>query len=339
MGSCRVLTPAHELVAETVAVLDPTAERVSLQLSHDLVPGEYIVRIAFRGPINDEMRGIYRSTFRDADDREHALVTMHYEPTGARRKWPCWDEPDLKATSSHHAGRARGRPGPGQHAGDRLASRPNPGFARVRFARRCGSRCPPTWCASSSARWSLTASGAVARRPDAHRLRARTASHSGRLRERRSASARSTGSATTTTDAVRRAEARPGGHPGLRRGRDGEHGSRHVPRDRCCCWTRRRPTPDERSERGRDASPTRSPTCGSATCGDDALVERDLAQRGVRHVHVVPLRRRMEPSWRVFDAVPGGPGPGVRGRQSGDDAADRVSPSSRPTTAPGCSTS
>ncbi|XP_014478221.1 PREDICTED: puromycin-sensitive aminopeptidase [Dinoponera quadriceps] len=52
----------------------------------------------FVGEINDKMKGFYRSKYcKDDGTIEHAAVTQ-FEPTDARRCFPCWDEPALKAT-------------------------------------------------------------------------------------------------------------------------------------------------------------------------------------------------------------------------------------------------
>ena len=53
--------------------------------------------LRFRGLLNDKLRGFYRSTFTDDDGVERVIATTQFEATDARRAFPCWDEPDLKA--------------------------------------------------------------------------------------------------------------------------------------------------------------------------------------------------------------------------------------------------
>jgi puromycin-sensitive aminopeptidase len=80
--------------------LDEEAERATLALSQALDEGEWFVHLEFRGILNDKLRGFYRSKFTDEDDVEHTIATTQFEATDARRAFPCWDEPDLKAVFS-----------------------------------------------------------------------------------------------------------------------------------------------------------------------------------------------------------------------------------------------
>lgn len=55
------------------------------------------LHIAFTGQLNDKMAGFYRSTYRNADGSAGVLATTQMEATDARRAFPCFDEPSLKA--------------------------------------------------------------------------------------------------------------------------------------------------------------------------------------------------------------------------------------------------
>ncbi len=47
--------------------------------------------------LNDKLKGFYRSTFVDTDGEQQVIATTQFEATDARRAFPCWDEPELKA--------------------------------------------------------------------------------------------------------------------------------------------------------------------------------------------------------------------------------------------------
>jgi puromycin-sensitive aminopeptidase len=80
------------------AVPDPSAGRITLELPGELAPGAYTLRLSFTGRLSDLMEGMYRSRFTDDAGQDHVIITTHFEATDARRNFPCWDEPDLKAS-------------------------------------------------------------------------------------------------------------------------------------------------------------------------------------------------------------------------------------------------
>jgi len=53
--------------------------------------------LKFTGTLNDKMAGFYRSTYKNTDGSEAILATSQLEATDARRAFPCFDEPSLKA--------------------------------------------------------------------------------------------------------------------------------------------------------------------------------------------------------------------------------------------------
>ena len=80
------------------AEIDAEHERLHLRASESLPPGPLRVHLGFAGSLNDRLRGFYRSTFVDDAGVEQVLATTQFEATDARRAFPCWDEPDFKAT-------------------------------------------------------------------------------------------------------------------------------------------------------------------------------------------------------------------------------------------------
>jgi puromycin-sensitive aminopeptidase len=91
------VTAGGERLDATVT-LDEETERASLALARPLEPGDAVVSLRFRGVLNDKLRGFYRSRFTDESGQEQHIATTQFEATDARRAFPCWDEPDCKAT-------------------------------------------------------------------------------------------------------------------------------------------------------------------------------------------------------------------------------------------------
>ncbi len=87
---------------ETVEVADigydDEYERTTLTLEERIRPGTYTLGFTYSGTINDQLKGLYQSVYRDADGNEHLIATSQCQSTDARRVIPCWDEPDFKAT-------------------------------------------------------------------------------------------------------------------------------------------------------------------------------------------------------------------------------------------------
>ena len=79
-------------------VPDAEAGRLTLELPAEVATGEYTLRLEFSGKLSDLMEGMYRSRYTADDGTDHIIITTHFEATDARRNFPCWDEPDLKAS-------------------------------------------------------------------------------------------------------------------------------------------------------------------------------------------------------------------------------------------------
>ncbi len=85
-------------LAPTAIALDADEEQVILTFAEPLPPGRATLHLTFTGILNDKLHGFYRSTFVDEDGVEHVIATTQMESTDARRAFPCFDEPELKAT-------------------------------------------------------------------------------------------------------------------------------------------------------------------------------------------------------------------------------------------------
>ncbi len=77
--------------------LDPTSERLFVTPPDGVSTGKHRLSLEFRGILNDQLRGFYRSTYRDASGVEQVIATTQMQSTDCRRTFPCWDEPDFKA--------------------------------------------------------------------------------------------------------------------------------------------------------------------------------------------------------------------------------------------------
>ena len=77
---------------------DKEEETVTLGFDEEVSTGKAQLHLRFTGELNDKLRGFYRSKYTDSDGSEKYLATTQLEATDARRAFPCWDEPAIKAT-------------------------------------------------------------------------------------------------------------------------------------------------------------------------------------------------------------------------------------------------
>ena len=83
--------------AGCVVDLDDDLEQVRLTPPGQVASGGGRLDLAFTGVLNDRLCGFYRSTLLDPDGTTHAIATTQFQATDARRCFPCFDEPDMKA--------------------------------------------------------------------------------------------------------------------------------------------------------------------------------------------------------------------------------------------------
>ncbi|KAK9281650.1 hypothetical protein L1049_004553 [Liquidambar formosana] len=87
----------HQQYRPSDVVLDGDDEMLVLVFDQALGVGEGVLGICFSGILNQHMVGLYRGTYVDGGVRKNMAVTQ-FEAVDARRCFPCWDEPALKAT-------------------------------------------------------------------------------------------------------------------------------------------------------------------------------------------------------------------------------------------------
>jgi puromycin-sensitive aminopeptidase len=92
------LTTSEGRTLAATVVVDAELERATLRFDEPVPAGPASVTMRFTGILNDQLHGFYRSTFVDADGLTQVIATTQFESTDARRAFPCWDEPDFKAT-------------------------------------------------------------------------------------------------------------------------------------------------------------------------------------------------------------------------------------------------
>ncbi|TFK75168.1 leucyl aminopeptidase [Pluteus cervinus] len=95
--TCNAL--GNELL--TIDVVDDTArERVKFTSTSVLPKGsKALLKVVFDGPLTNSMQGYYKSAWQYEGKTSYYALTQ-FEPIAARRAFPCWDEPALKATFS-----------------------------------------------------------------------------------------------------------------------------------------------------------------------------------------------------------------------------------------------
>ncbi|KAL6621851.1 aminopeptidase [Neocallimastix californiae] len=112
--STEIITNAYDMTVHTATITDVSSmekqDATDIQINKDsqtlkltftnvIKKGSKAkLSIKFTGNLNNEMTGFYRSEYTDKDGKKKFMACTQFESVYARRSFPCWDEPALKAT-------------------------------------------------------------------------------------------------------------------------------------------------------------------------------------------------------------------------------------------------
>lgn len=88
---------AEDSAAKARVHIDDKAETATLQFSRMLAAGRHTVVISYSGTIRSGRSGLFLTGYDTGQGQKQMLATQ-FEFNAARRMFPCWDEPSMKAT-------------------------------------------------------------------------------------------------------------------------------------------------------------------------------------------------------------------------------------------------
>lgn len=96
--NCHAILNGH--THESVSVNNSSKEEYSvLEFSHHFSPKDQVIlAMDYHGKINDTLSGFYRSSYTSNTGETKYMASTQFEATDARKAFPCWDEPNMKAT-------------------------------------------------------------------------------------------------------------------------------------------------------------------------------------------------------------------------------------------------
>jgi aminopeptidase N len=100
------LSTGAQLAKASDISYDKKSERVTFKFPQEIAPQDIVLSVNFTGTMNDAMAGFYRSKYKPvgepaADTPKEGdfsyMLSTQFESCDARRAFPCFDEPNLKA--------------------------------------------------------------------------------------------------------------------------------------------------------------------------------------------------------------------------------------------------
>ena len=106
-GDIIVPLPGDKLAKASEITYDKKSERVSFKFPQEVTLSDVVLSINFKGTMNNAMAGFYRSKYKPVaepatdtpkEGNFYYMLSTQFESCDARRAFPCFDEPNLKAT-------------------------------------------------------------------------------------------------------------------------------------------------------------------------------------------------------------------------------------------------
>ena len=95
----KVSTGSAVISSSPKVTVDEDAQTTKVEFDQTIPAGSKATLYhKFTGTLNDKMAGFYRSSYKNEKGEDKWMATTQMEATDARRAFPCWDEPALKAT-------------------------------------------------------------------------------------------------------------------------------------------------------------------------------------------------------------------------------------------------
>ncbi|KAJ6007744.1 hypothetical protein N7540_011720 [Penicillium herquei] len=95
--SATVLSKGSVVESNPQISMNKDAQTATIKFNQALAVGsDAQLKLTFTGNLNDNMAGFYRSSYKENGETKY-IASTQMEPTDARRAFPCFDEPALKA--------------------------------------------------------------------------------------------------------------------------------------------------------------------------------------------------------------------------------------------------
>jgi aminopeptidase 2 len=97
--STEVIVENGKMIEVSGLDFDEAKERVIIQLKEALLAGSKLcLKHTFKGSMLHHSEGFFRAPYTGSDGKQKWMASTHMQPTAARKVFPCFDEPALKAT-------------------------------------------------------------------------------------------------------------------------------------------------------------------------------------------------------------------------------------------------